>query len=136
MILIRAGLKLSLPHPATFIKRSLFKDIGLYNECNLIVSDWEFFNLAVNKFCCSYKHIPLNITNFSLDGISSKPEYADLIGKEIENSLKKNFSTFLVDYTELFRLRYEYDLLQKKYDLLKNSRLNRLRLSFKKIFHV
>ena len=33
----------TLPHPATFIRASLFSKIGMYDESFKIVSDWKFF---------------------------------------------------------------------------------------------
>lgn len=106
-------IKDTLPHPATFIKRNLFHTIGLYNESLKIVADWEFFILAVTKFNCTYKHIPVTISEFMYDGISSKPEFNTLRLSEIKNVLIKNFPTFMPDYEEMERLRRENFLLKK-----------------------
>ncbi|SEA25773.1 glycosyltransferase family 2 protein [Pedobacter hartonius] len=103
----------TIPHPCTFIKKTLFNTIGLYNEQHKIVSDWEFFLLATCKYNCTYKHINLFLTDFNEEGISSNPENFSLIDKEKENVLKKNFSFFLEDYKkymivseELRRVKY------------------------------
>lgn len=64
----------SLPHPATFIRKDLFGRIGLYNERMKITADWQFFMLAVFSSKTSYKHINLQITVFSLDGICNDPK--------------------------------------------------------------
>jgi glycosyltransferase involved in cell wall biosynthesis len=88
----------SIPHPATFIKRDLFATVGLYNEANLIVSDWEFFLLATCRYNCSYRYIDLLITAFCEEGISSNPENFSKISDEREVVLKHHFSFFLEDY--------------------------------------
>lgn len=90
----------TLPHPSTFIKRSLFNLVGLYNEDLRIVADWEFFMLAVCKYNCSYKHIDLFITDFDEEGISSDPENLNLIKMERETVFYKYFASFVKDYQQ------------------------------------
>lgn len=90
--------KATIPHPATFIKRSLFEMIGLYNERNKIVSDWEFFMLATCKYNCSYKHIDLTLTRFFQGGISSDPKNYEMLARERTIALKEHFPFFIKDY--------------------------------------
>lgn len=81
----------TIPHQSAFIKRSLFKKFGLYNENLRLHSDYEFFikTLIINN--CSYHHIPLTIANYNLEGLSSsknskttlKTEYNDIIQRYI-----------------------------------------------------
>jgi glycosyltransferase involved in cell wall biosynthesis len=87
-----------LPHPASFIKRSLFDTFGLYKEKFKIVADWDFYVNAICKFQCSYKNLLIVITNFEPTGISSKPETRELLLQEKEMSLKDNFRLFYEDY--------------------------------------
>ncbi|GAB3195616.1 glycosyltransferase involved in cell wall biosynthesis [Pontibacter aydingkolensis] len=102
-------LKESLPHPATFIKKDLFNRIGLYNESFKIVSDWEFFLLAINKFNCSYKHVPFIVSHFTLDGISSKEEFRAVRIKESEEVFSLHFPTFVEDYKDLHDVTLEVE---------------------------
>ena len=60
-----------IPHPASAIKRSLFKTFGLYNENNKCVSDWEFWILALILNNSSYRHITKNIVQIETPGLSS-----------------------------------------------------------------
>jgi glycosyltransferase involved in cell wall biosynthesis len=53
-------MKNSLPHPCSFIKKSLFDKIGLYNESLKIVADYEFFLKAILKAGATFTHIPHN----------------------------------------------------------------------------
>ena len=59
-----------IPHPASFIKRDLYKSL-LYDESFRIVSDWKFFLQAVIFKNCSYKMIPYVVTSFEDGGLSS-----------------------------------------------------------------
>ena len=97
----------TIPHPSTFIKKRLFDIVGLYDESLKIVSDWKFFLLATAKFNCTCKHIPLIITAYNFDGLSSKPENLKLIEEERSQVLSEDFSFFVKDYNDLAILRQE-----------------------------
>lgn len=79
-------------HNATFVKKSLFDEFGLYDETLRIVADWkkwlEFFLLRK----CSYKHISVTVTRFDENGISTDPKRRWLLMKEREMILKDYFS--------------------------------------------
>ncbi|WP_298287531.1 glycosyltransferase family 2 protein [uncultured Lutibacter sp.] len=96
--------KNSLPHPATFIKKSLFDEIFLYNESFKIVSDWEFFICAICKYNISYRYIDLNISIFDLKGISCNPLNKELIAKERETVLNDMFPMYVRDMNDLNNL--------------------------------
>jgi len=78
-----------LPHPSSFIKKKLFTEYGLYNENHKIVSDWEksIEFIDVNK--CSYKHIPVLVSVFNENGISSSLD--DLQQKERSEVIAKYY---------------------------------------------
>lgn len=88
----------TLPHQSTFIKATLFKKIGLYDENLLIVSDWKFFLLCICRLNASYKKIDKTISNHILDGISAKPENWNKILQERKKVLDQEFPTFIKDY--------------------------------------
>lgn len=91
----------TLPHPATFIKKTIFDTVGLYDETLKIVSDWKFFVLALFKYNCSYLKVDSILTSYYLDGLSSSPENKELILAERQQILESNFSPFLDDIVEL-----------------------------------
>lgn len=97
----------SIPHPSTFIKRTLFEKVGLYNEHYAIVSDWEFFMLAVCKFHCSYQYIDKFITLFSEDGISSGEDNYISMKKERDEVMNQHFPFFIKDYEEFGQMEKE-----------------------------
>jgi glycosyltransferase involved in cell wall biosynthesis len=99
----------TLPHQATFIKRSLFDNFGLYDESLKIVSDWKFFILAIFKHHCSYYKVNRTLVVFYLDGLSYSLDYS----AENNQVLQSNFSAFYDDYKELKTLRITNEEYQK-----------------------
>jgi glycosyltransferase involved in cell wall biosynthesis len=97
----------TIAHPSTFIKKSLFDEIGFYDEELSIVSDWKFFTLACAKYNCTYKHISKVISRYSFDGLSSKAENLVKIESEREKVLNKEFSFFIKDYKSHSSLKKE-----------------------------
>lgn len=91
-----------LPHPSSFIKKTLFQKIGFYNEKFKIISDWEFFLRAIVVNKASYLHIDEVISDFDNSGISSNSENEHLIHKEKQ-----------IVYEELFpNLKNEMKLIE------------------------
>lgn len=88
----------TIPHPSTMIKRQLFNIVGMYNENNKIVSDWEFFLLAVCKHNCTYQHVDIFVTQYSDGGVSSNPQNFSTIDEERQLVLNKYFPYFIKDY--------------------------------------
>lgn len=119
----------TIPHPTTFIKRSLFDLVGLYNESNRVVSDWEFFLLATCRFNCSYQHIDHFVTRFLFDGLSSAPENMELILTERSKALNAHFPRFLADYEAYAAQRAE---MKKINYFIKSRRFVKRLLPFKK----
>ena len=70
-ITLKVFYSLSLPHPSSFIRRSLFDKYGLYDESLKIVSDWKWFLQAVvlGKERVIYANI--DVSFFDMTGISS-----------------------------------------------------------------
>ncbi|WP_282134438.1 glycosyltransferase family 2 protein [Seonamhaeicola maritimus] len=100
----------SLPHPATFIKRSCF-DILQYDESLKIVSDWKFFLVGICKFNFSYHYIDHVIASFVMDGISSIN--SDLVDEERNCVLMDEFSHFMHDYSKFKKQEQELTRLEQ-----------------------
>ena len=64
-------IKGTLCHQATFIRRCLFNQYGLYDENLKLVSDWKFFFYCIIINKCSIKYINEDIAYYNTDGISS-----------------------------------------------------------------
>lgn len=118
--------KSSLPHPATFIPRTKFKDFGLYDESLKIVADWKWFMLAICKKKATYKHINVIISTFYQDGISSNPDNIKKIEREIESVFKDEFPENWEIRNEIIRLNNDIKNLKNiehKFNHLKKYRL-------------
>jgi glycosyltransferase involved in cell wall biosynthesis len=94
----------TLPHQATFIRRSLFAKVGLYNEHLKIASDWLFFLEALLEHGSSYQHHPETVAYFNMDGISCNPQTASLPRQEQLSILQEKYLRFLPDYERLDQL--------------------------------
>lgn len=103
----------TLPHPATFIKRKLFKTFGLYDEKLKVVSDWKFFVESICKYNCSYIKIDQILSTFYLDGISSDPQNKELINKERRQVLESGFTAYIEDTERLFEYNQTISRLRK-----------------------
>jgi glycosyltransferase involved in cell wall biosynthesis len=112
-------LERSIPHQSSFIKRSLFTKVGFYNEHYKMVSDWEFFMVAVCRFQCSYKHFDRLIAVFDEDGITSNPENYPAMGLERQTVLDAHFSRFVKDYEKMREMEKEL----RKFTFLRNARV-------------
>ncbi len=101
----------SIRHQGAFIKTSLFKAYGMYNESYEIVSDWAFFLKVVIFEGVSVKYLNIDIAYFDPYGISvvnvakrtkeANLEFLEVIPKSI-----------LVDFQKLKELKEENSTLK------------------------
>lgn len=103
-----------LGHASTFIKRKLFSTIDYYNETNKIVSDWEFFLLAICKHQCTTRYLNFPLAVLIEGGISNNPKYHDFVKQERRSVLENHFALFIHDYELLYDLRYNTYLKKAK----------------------
>ena len=61
----------TLPHQATFIKKELLLQCGMYNTNYRIVSDWIFWIEAIVKQKCSVKTLPEYVSLMEIGGVSN-----------------------------------------------------------------
>lgn len=67
----------TLPHQASFIKRSLFDVVGMYDESLRVASDAKWFKKAILHYRASCECIPKKIAIFEGEGLSAKDNYID-----------------------------------------------------------
>ncbi len=79
----------TINHQASFIKRELFNQYGLYNENYRIVSDWEKWIVFITNNC-RFQHWQYVVGNFYLGGISSVN--LELHRKEVEAVCAKYYT--------------------------------------------
>lgn len=105
----------SIPHQSTFIRKSLFDTIGLYDENLEIVSDWKFFIIALGKYKATYLYVDDDFSTFYIGGISSHNDNFQKMLKEKEFVISSDFSIFKDETKEYFRLKeIVYNLRKSK----------------------
>ncbi len=87
-------LKEMLPHQATFYKKTLFDEAGLYDESFRIAGDYEFNARIFKTLKPSYKHLNLTISIFYTNGISSSQQHRMLRKKENHRVRMKYFMSY------------------------------------------
>lgn len=112
----------TIPHQSTFIKKSLFSKVGLYDEKLEIVSDWKFFIIAFGKFNASYLYLDKDFSTYYFDGISSQKENYPKVLNERAAVLETEFSIFLKETKELIEMQETIGNLKMTNESLRKSR--------------
>ncbi len=102
----------TFPHPATFIRKNLFKLTNGYDENYKIVSDWAFFMIALFRFNATHKHLDKTLSRFYLDGISSSEQNRSLVAKERAHFISEQFSRYtelIKDWKEAKKLKFIFE---------------------------
>ena len=84
-------------HQASFIKRKLFTQYGLYDESYKIVADWEKWILFLQNGC-EFMHLDIIISDFYGGGVSSKRN------KKYEAELQKIKNTYFCNIRKTYYL--------------------------------
>ena len=106
------------PHPASFIRKKVYDNYGLYNPNYKIASDFEFFykNLFIKKL--SYKILKNNVIRMRTGGVSNKHIISYIkTSKEICDSIKyhrKTANYFLIYLRGFFKLKEVFLFHQEK----------------------
>lgn len=87
-----------LPHQATIIRKSLFQEVGFYNENYKIISDWVFFMQALFQQSASYGMIEAPVVLFDKSGISSQYAYTRKIIIEQLNYIAEKHPAYVSFY--------------------------------------
>lgn len=92
--------KRGFKHQSTFIKRSLFRELGLYNENYKIAGDYEFWIRCFLERTTSAKSYTIPIAIFKLGGISQNSDW----GSEHKLIEKEWLSNLLIDFQLMDKL--------------------------------
>lgn len=88
----------TLWHPVSFIKRELFSKHGGYDESFKITGDYDFFFRTIIMSNVSTQHIPIDISVYNVNGLSSQPEFKSIEKEERIKVLNKYLPHLLVQY--------------------------------------
>jgi glycosyltransferase involved in cell wall biosynthesis len=97
----------SLSHQATFIRKKLFDEYGLYNENYKTASDWLFFCQTIGLNGVKVKYIDTNIVYFDMNGISNvKSDFSHQEKMTALNNLLP--PAIFKDYTHFRKLEWDF----------------------------
>lgn len=115
-ILFHIGFNTFVFHPTCLIKRSLFAELGLYDESKKIASDFWFW-LACLTMHKKFIFFPEIVTNFRIhgDSMTSNPANKESEITEVSFFRKKYFWCLglIVDQVSLFYRKFIFPLLWK-----------------------
>lgn len=90
--------KTTIAHQATFIKRELFLNYGLYNEKLSIKADWEFWIRTIIKNNSIVKNVNVIVSDYNLEGISSSEDNELVSVTEMQEVMSFLPDRVLADY--------------------------------------
>jgi hypothetical protein len=97
----------SISHQATFIRRKLFDEYGLYDDTYKIASDWIFFLKTIGLNNVKVKYIDINVVYFNMDGISNTN--LSLSDKERTDILQSLLSPVIFeDYQHFIKMESDF----------------------------
>lgn len=115
----------TLPHPASLTRKSLFMDIGLFDESYRIAADYDFFMRAIVKYSATTLYFPFTFAVWIEDGISSLDKHNHLCQSERKRAQKRNLPYY---YYLIARKRYYYPPNNKSFIV------NKISTYMKKVF--
>lgn len=123
----------TIKHQATFIRRNLFSQYGLYDENLKIVSDWKFFFETIGLHNEQPLFIDIDIVNFEWNGLSTSPNYENQHQAERQLVLDQYLSKSIqADYNHFGELaNYEFVMQQMKCNSLIDKTIRALVKLFK-----
>lgn len=94
--------KMSILHPSTFVKREIYKKIGLYSTNFKIASDFDFFKRALESNC-NFLHTNEVIAQMSYGGISTQLKFVLKIAYENAEIIYKKNNMFKKFFFIIFK---------------------------------
>lgn len=100
----------TIKHQATFIRRDLFTQYGLYDESLRITSDWKFFLQTIGLHNQQPVYVDVDIVHFLWEGISTNPKWIKIHNEERQKVFDQCIpKTIQADYNNLVHLNdYKY----------------------------
>lgn len=85
-------LKESVPHQSSFIKLSVLKQNGGYDESYTIISDYVFCWRMIIEKSCSYEKLPIPIAYYDVTGISGRNsvQYSNEVTRFLSNYISNS----------------------------------------------
>ena len=93
----------TIPHQSTFIRRNLFDKLGLYRETYKIHGDYEFWIRSIIIHHCSLACLDLVVSDYNMEGLSTRPSFAEQSKAEIRQILQQYFPERVLSDYETWR---------------------------------
>lgn len=107
----------TLPHQSSYIKRTLFNIVGMYNETYKRLADWEWFTKAFNIYNVKITFLPQKLSIYECGGISEDEHWKD----ELERIRREQYPSCTINnmvmLRDIHRIK-EYWILAKLYSLI------------------
>lgn len=100
----------TLPHQASFIKRSMLEKVGRFDESLVLAADWKFFLDAICKHNATLYYADEVISAYDYTGISSLKENEKKLLEERKSVLINEYPRF---YFELYELKTKYKQISR-----------------------
>lgn len=107
----------TIKHQATFIRRNLFDQYGLYDENLRITSDWKFFLQTIGLHNEQPIFVDIDIVRFEWNGLSTNPELTTSHTKErtvvLDECVSKSIQNDYEHFHEMSDYKYVVDVMKK-----------------------
>lgn len=106
----------TIPHQATFIKRTLFEKIGYYDITYKVSADWVFWIKAIVENDCSVRIINKNISYMEEGGVSSNMDKCHIdMSRYMNECLRKG----IITWNDIF----EYSIKGRMLEYIQRNKL-------------
>jgi glycosyltransferase involved in cell wall biosynthesis len=113
----------NFPHPATFYKRTIFSQIGGFDDSYKILGDYEWNAKALVMHRVAFQYIDIVIAFFSTDGMSNDARNKKMIASETNTISNKYFQP---SWIFNFLKKSHSGILKKVIAKVFSKRLNRI----------
>jgi glycosyltransferase involved in cell wall biosynthesis len=114
-------------HPSTIYNANIFDSIGLFDENFKIAADRDFYMNLLVKHKLSFSYYSISLSIFYEGGISTNPQYTELLKLEDSIIREKYYSSFenKIFKSKNFERIYRYKILSNFLIFLLKLNLNR-----------
>lgn len=101
----------ALPHQATFANKTVFNEIGNFNELYQIAADYEWFLRITESQSLKISYMPITVASYNAVGLSAELEKSQPEVYDIQNK----FSTYQTEYWLDRRIKtYQRQIIELK----------------------
>lgn len=99
----------TLPHPGSFIKRTLFERVGTYDTSFRLSGDYDFFLRAFVRGKSTAEYLPIPISIFDTGGISQDAKWRTVRRREDARARRKTYAP--LEYGLISAVKFLHNLV-------------------------